>query len=137
MKIPIIVVDDDSTDRYIVRRRLSRSAVFGEILEASTGAEFLTEYFDEAPIETSADTPLLVLMDINMPRMNGFETIAELDRRRSDGKGPKKVDVFMYSSSESEEDQFRADSMPLVKGYIVKPFDEEDISRIEHYYSAS
>lgn len=135
IKIPVIVVDDDSTDRYIVGRQLSKSALFGEILEASTGVEFLDKYTDRLKSANNDETPTIVLMDINMPLMNGFETVAELQRRLASEIQRSKIDIFMYSSSAREEDKSRSENFALVKGYIVKPFEQDDITWMENFYS--
>ena len=136
VKIPVVVVDDDKTDRYIARRVLSRHEEFDEVMEAPTGQVFLEEYFNGSGSVDLDGRTLLVLMDINMPRMNGFETIEELERRMDEGRGPERVAVLMFTSSNSPEDRARAEALRSVKGYVVKPLDGEAAqTMVNAYYS--
>ena len=131
--IDVAVVDDNEFDRYIVRRRLSRSDVFGEVSEAADGDEFLADMYAEDVCPTLRP-PLLVLMDVNMPRKDGFDTVEEIQDRMSAGKGPESIVVMMYTSSDNPSDKSRADELSTVKGYIVKPFDDAAIDQIKHIY---
>lgn len=133
-KIPVVVVDDEDVDRYIVKRRLSKAEDFGEVLEAPTGDAFLEEFFNGRKIELPPDVPLLVLMDVNMPGRNGFETIEELQRRMERGRGPGSVVIMMFTSSQNPKDQERAKQFAVVKGYIFKPLDDAGVEKIRELY---
>lgn len=134
--IPVVIVDDEETDRYIARRRLSRTGEFDPVYEASTGAEFLEAFFNGHKAGDTGDAALVVLMDINMPMMSGFETIEEVERRMQAGRGPGSVDILMFSSSDSPSDRARAATLASVKGYIVKPLDDGGIDKIRALYAA-
>ena len=134
-KIPVVIVDDEEADRYIVRRRLAKSEDFEQVIECTTGDEFLEQFFNgHGGIDPSS--PLLVLMDINMPRMGGFETIEELQRRMAEGRGPKSVVIMMFTSSDNENDRARADALSSVKGYVLKPLDDDAVEDIVKVYNA-
>ena len=124
MNVPVVVVDNAETDRYIARRKFSRSTGFGEILEYHSGGDFI-----ENPPEPG-NAPIVVLMDISMPGKNGFEVIdAFLARHHS--KGAQENFIFMmYTSSNTEADREQAASMTAVSGYIQKPLDNQDIDHI-------
>lgn len=133
-KIPVAVVDDEVVDRYIVKRRLSKTKDFGDVMEMTGGKELLEVFFNDQPGAPSQDLPLLVLMDINMPQMNGFETIEEMQRRRADGHGPESIVVMMFTSSNNPSDRERAENLDLVKGFITKPLDDSGIEVIRALY---
>ena len=133
-KIPVVVVDDNKVDRYIARRVLSRHEEFDEVEEVSAGHTFLDSYFNGAESVEPDNRTLLVLMDINMPRMNGFETVEELERRMSEGQGPQKIAILMFTSSNSPEDRARAKAYESVKGYVVKPLDSPTAQSIAEIY---
>ncbi|WP_176695386.1 response regulator [Phaeobacter sp. B1627] len=135
-KIPVIVVDDETIDRYIVKRQLAKCDDFEQVLEVATGGEFLEAYFSEPRLTTQQSKPLLVLMDINMPQMSGFETIEELQRRMDVDSGPDSVVILMFTSSNNPEDRAKAESLPTVKGYVVKPLDEGGVETIRELYYA-
>lgn len=134
--IPVVIVDDGEADRYLVRRRLSKSGQFDELIEVTSGDRFLEEFFgDNAPVYTG-ETPLLILMDINMPGRDGFQTIEEAEVLIAEGRGPANALVLMYTSSLNERDQERARQMTIVKGYLPKPMRNDSIDFIREMYES-
>ncbi|MFK7963116.1 MAG: response regulator [Burkholderiaceae bacterium] len=136
MGIPVVVVDDDETDRYIVQRRLTKTDDFSPVVEFTAGDEFLAAYFNGYRPPEDADQPCVVLMDINMPRMNGFETVVEMQRRMAEGRGPETVVVMMVTSSNNPADREQAKQHALIKGYMTKPIDETGVNQIRELCSA-
>lgn len=133
LKIPVVVVDDQEVDRYLVKRHLKRDGNFGELVEMTTGEVLLQRFFSEPTTET--DEPLLLLVDINMPGLDGFETIEEMQRRMDEGMGPKNVVVMMITSSGNLKDRNRADQLGVVKGFISKPLDQKGVQQILDQYN--
>lgn len=129
MKIKsILVVDDGEDDRYIVRRQLSQIEPEWEIFEASHGKDaidFLTD-FDQKRLEYADKfPPTLILLDINMPVMDGFEFLEQFDELRKDQQYESVV-LAMISSSNRDEDRQKAEAYPFVKGFIEKWPDSSD-----------
>lgn len=136
MNIPVIVVDDQEVDRYLIKRRLANFEDFCELLEATSGDRFLEDYFNGNPIKIKNEKPLLVLLDINMPGRDGFQTIEEIQKRTAEGLGPSSLIVLMFTSSCNERDKERAEEISIVKGYISKPLDNDDIPYIRDIYNS-
>lgn len=134
IQIPVVIVDDGEADRYLVKRRLSRSSEFCELMEMPSGDRFLDEFFSDKPMVYSEQLPLLVLMDINMPGRDGFQTVEEVSLRMANGRGPGSVVVLMYTSSLNVRDQERASEYNIVKGYLPKPMRNESIDFIQRTY---
>lgn len=134
--IPVAIVDDEDADRYIARRKLTKAGEFDPVYEASNGSEFLEAFFNGKKTDFGQGQPLVVLMDINMPVMNGFQTIEEIQRRMEAGRGPDCVDIIMFSSSTDPDDRARAEGLKSVKGYLVKPLDDAGIAKIRALYPA-
>lgn len=122
MTIPIIVVDDEETDRYLVKRVIKSLAIDAKLVEYDDGSAFVEVIRDierkNAEIG-SPPPPALVLLDINMPRMNGFEVLEEMNAILGDTETV--MLVTMYSSSNHAEDRADAEKYSFVKDYIVKP----------------
>ncbi|MEM7246464.1 MAG: response regulator [Acidobacteriota bacterium] len=119
----LLIVDDDPGDALIAKHYLEKSGRYEHVLTASDGREALQLWENH---ETSrqehggAFPPLIVLLDINMPRMNGFEfleALAELPQPEVTASF-----VVMVTSSEHGPDVERASIFPRVKDYLVKPF---------------
>ena len=134
MKIPVVVVDDQEVDRYLARRCLSKVEDFDELIEVSSGTRFLEQFFSNGSSSFSANESLLVLMDINMPGLDGFQTIEEVQYRMLKGLGPSNVVFMMFTSSDNQQDRDKAGMLDMVKGYLSKPIDEDSIRRVRDLY---
>ena len=134
MRIDVVIVDDDELDRYVAKRRLAKFDEFGQIEEASSGDDFLENHYADTTDTQIPPAPLLVLMDVNMPRLNGFETVHKLEQRIAEGRARRSVVVMMYTSSNNPQDQEQADTIDLIKGYVLKPLNSQGVNRILELY---
>ncbi len=137
MQIPIVVVDDTRSDRYIARRRLARHPDFSDIIEFATGYEFLDGFFVPPVSEQVNDRKVVILMDINMPRMSGFETVRELRSRLGIEDASMRTVIMMFTSSDNPADHQMAAEIDIVRGYIVKPLDDAGVDQILKIYNAA
>lgn len=130
MSIRIVVVDDDQVDRYLVKRALDASSIDAELHEFDAGDHFLDVMtVDQKRQEEFGDTPppILVLLDINMPRMTGFEVLERLEASRV---CDQIIVVTMYSSSSHAKDRADASKYSFVKDYAVKPITAEKLQEL-------
>jgi hypothetical protein len=138
MTIPIVVVDDDKVDRYITRRIVKEADVGGEVVEYKSGDEFLAAIGDaqrQAAEGGEPMAPMLVFLDINMPRMNGFEVLEAIKQELPEtAKGDGCMVVMMFSSSNHAKDKAEALSYDFVKEYVVKPLTKERLQELVAKY---
>ncbi|MEM6640863.1 MAG: response regulator [Pseudomonadota bacterium] len=130
-KIRILLIEDDEVDVESVRRSFMRHRIGNDIAVAGDGIAAL-EWLRgrEQDFETR---PLIILLDINMPRMNGLEFLREL---RTD-PALRDLVVFVLTTSADEKDIFAAYDLN-VAGYMLKTevgdgFTEA-IRLIDHYW---
>jgi len=109
--VTILVIDDDRVDVMAVKRALRHSGLEGRMLVAHDGMEALTMLRDGSTVQH----PYLVLLDLNMPRMNGIEFLKEA---RHD-PALKSAVIFVLTTSRAEEDMKKAYEHNIA-GYIVK-----------------
>ena len=107
----IILVDDDEIDARIVKSAFEKQRIANPLIVARDGIEAL----DILRSETNQAGPLLILLDLNMPRMGGIEFLDEL---RADPLLRHHV-VFVLTTSKADEDKFAAYERH-VAGYLVK-----------------
>ncbi|GAA3999533.1 response regulator [Hymenobacter fastidiosus] len=111
----ILLVEDDQMDIMNVQRELRKHDIVCPLHIARNGREALHLLRGDGE-QPKISKPTVVLLDINMPRMNGLEL---LDTLRSD---PEFVglNVFIMTTSDLETDRLKAQQL-AVSGYIIKP----------------
>ena len=127
---PILLVDDDTVDVMMVSRAFKEIGVNNALEVRSDGEEAL-DY-----LRHTDALPCLILLDLNMPRMNGLEFLAEI---KSD-ETLKCLPVIVLSTS-SEQGEIRECFKMSVAGYVVKPADYrmflEYIKTLDSYWTMS
>jgi CheY-like chemotaxis protein len=118
---PIVLVDDDEEDQDIVKEALRDSQVYYPVLSFRNGLEVL-EY-----LRTTSDHPFLILCDINMPRMNGFELREEILR---DLFLARKSIPFIYLSTSGSRFEVEKAYELMVQGFIIKPSSYEKLKDV-------
>ncbi len=113
-QISILVVEDDEIDTEALTRFFRKQNINNKIFYASNGIEALDILRGESNKE-KISPPYVILLDINMPLMNGVELLAEL---RSDEKLKTSI-VFMLTTSPREEDKRITYSLNAA-GYFLK-----------------
>ena len=125
----VFLVEDDEIEAEAVHRAFYKLGIDNPICTARDGFEALKVLRGEANKEITP--PILILLDINMPRMNGHEFLAELrqDSVLSDTK------VFVLTTSESQKDMDRAIDMNI-EGYLSKENGLEQFETVRSTLSA-
>ena len=128
---PILLIEDDRVDVMTVKRALGDLKVTNTLCHSVNGEDAL-EYLRD----NSNEQPCVILLDLNMPKMNGIEFIKAV---KAD-KVLKKIPIVVLTTSANERDV--AESFEFsIAGYIVKPADYkkfvEAVRIISHYWTLS
>lgn len=130
----LLIVDDNEADVFLTRRFLEKSGCFSYIFSAAGGEEALELFVDYQKAQSEHPgrfPPLVILLDINMPRMNGFEFLEAFEKLDSDATGqPGPSVVLMLTSSNADRDRERAGEFPSVRDFLVKPITVETANAI-------
>lgn len=111
----ILLVEDNEVDVDMLRRGLRKIDVQGDFVRARDGREAL-DFLSDYPAQEALAHPFFVLLDINMPRMNGHEFMSSL---RQDPK-ISNTRVIVFSTSDNPKDVTQAYKQNAI-GYVVKP----------------
>ena len=124
--INILLVEDDTLDVMDARRTLDRMDILYKMHVVKNGEDAL-EYLSEIK-QAGADKPDIILLDLNMPKMNGIEFLTHI-RQMEEWKETK---VFIITTSEEREDKELSQGLG-VSGYIVKPLKFNNPSSIDSF----
>jgi CheY-like chemotaxis protein len=113
-RISILLIEDDDVAAESVERSLRQYKVDSPVVWAEDGTIALEILRGQHPTKTIS-SPNIILLDLNMPRMNGFEFLQEV---RADKQLERSV-IFVLTTSDSETDRNRA-YHEHIAGYIVK-----------------
>ncbi len=128
---PILLVEDDNVDAMTVKRALKQLNVTNQLVHKINGEEAL-EYLKAE----SNGKPCVVLLDLNMPKMNGIEFLKIV----KDDVELKSIPIVVLTTSQEQQD--KVDSFKLsVAGYMLKSVDYqkfvETISMVNLYWTLS
>jgi CheY-like chemotaxis protein len=123
----ILVAEDDANDIFFLRRAFQKAEVKCQIIDVPNGQEAIEYLQGKPPYDNRADYPLpqLLLLDLKMPLMSGFDVLEWLQRR------PELADLpaLVLSSSAHEEDVARAQRLGA-RNYHVKPSDLTQLTQL-------
>lgn len=123
--IGILHVEDDAVDAMVMERALKKCDISYTLYQARNGLEALDMLRGTNGKEKIQPTPKIILLDLNMPKMNGIEFLREL---RAD-QVLRSISVFIMTTSSDERD--RSDAFDLnVAGYMIKPISLENYTNI-------
>jgi CheY-like chemotaxis protein len=124
---PLLVAEDDDDDFFFLRRAVRQASLENPLLRFRDGAE-LIRFLDQIPVAElgpAERATWLLLLDITMPVVNGFEVLKWLGTR----KGLPKVKPIMLSGSYRPDDIQRATRLGAID-YLVKPITAEMLATI-------
>ena len=128
----VLLVDDDDTTNYLNQTLLRRMAIADAVLVAGNGQEALDLLHRHCASAASPTCPALVLLDMKMPLMNGFEFLQAYTRCRPTDN-PAAV-IIMLTTSLNPRDVAQLHGLPI-SGYLTKPLTRDKITQVllEHF----
>ncbi|SFA76479.1 response regulator [Algoriphagus aquimarinus] len=113
----ICIVDDDDIYQFMVTKTLESLGLAKKIIAFSDGEEALN--FMVENLNNENELPDIILLDINMPIMDGFQFMEEYVKLIP--KVSKSIVIYIVSSSVDPVDIERAKNISAISGYIIKP----------------
>lgn len=109
----ILLIEDDELDVISVERSLSKINMNTKLHTAYNGIEAISMLRGEGKLSRLPD---IILLDLNMPKMNGLEFLTELRKdKRFDS-----IKVYVMTTSNEEQDRVTTEKLNI-SGYIIKP----------------
>lgn len=122
----VLLVDDDAITNFIHTVILEKSKSARRI-KAVLGAEEGLTYLQECILKQD-DLPVVILLDINMPVMDGWEFVEAFSRLPEEVQN--KIHLFFLTTSSDPVEIERARNKKVIAGFLNKPLDMETLDRI-------
>lgn len=122
-KKAIWIVDDDAIYQIIVNKIIQRSEMFSAISSFKNGRDAIDNLHHAVAI--NGDLPDIILLDINMPIMDGWEFMEAMALVKPNLS--KEIVVYIVSSSIAIEDKNKSKSYENILGYLSKPITVNDL----------
>lgn len=124
--IQVCVIDDDEVFQYTIFHTLETHKSVDKIMPFTDGAEamhYLNEHIDDL-----SKLPDIIFLDINMPVMDGYTFMNQYIKLIA--KIPKKIKIYILSSSVDLADFEKTKKIKEVSNYIVKPIKDNQLTKI-------
>ncbi len=133
----ILLVDDNAATNLVHHKIILKSGITDHVFVCRSGEEafdFLIGCNAETDISAKArKMPDLILLDINMPGMSGWDFMEEYEQINLIGYEPM---IFMLTTSYNPDDNFKADAHEYVQGFLNKPLTIDMLKRVvERYFN--
>ncbi len=121
----VLIVDDSETEQFLYKYLIEAFQPETEILSAYDGLEAMEL------LEGLEKKPDCIFLDINMPRMNGFEFLEAY----SEKYGHEHIILTMLTSSTQAKDKEKAMAYECVTDFFLKPLTEDDLKKVSEMTS--
>lgn len=123
----LCLVDDDSIFRFLTQSVIKHTNLVNQVKAFANGLEAL-DFLKDGARQNPQDLPEVILLDLTMPVMDGWEFLEEYDRLHT--RFRKKIPLYVVSSSISPADIEKSRAMNTVTDYIVKPITKDKVMDI-------
>jgi CheY-like chemotaxis protein len=127
----ILVIDDDDVFIFLAKNTVHKLYPNLTFLSFADGERAL-QFFNENSIKED-ELPEIILLDINMPYLDGWGFMNEFNKIMANIN--KKVLVYIASSSNSKSDYDKALNLQGIAGYVVKPILKDDFKKLIEAYT--
>lgn len=130
MKINFMLIDDNKIDLFINKKNIEKLAINSGI-KTFNGAKSALVYLSNSIAKAGLPLkfiPDIILLDINMPEMNGFQFLDALNELNSTKM--YNIKIYMLSSSTHQEDIKEASDYHICHGFITKPLTIKSLEKI-------
>jgi two-component system response regulator len=113
----ILIADDEADDQFMLKRALQKAKMENQVMVFDDGEDLMNFLHGTSGACATVNLPAILFLDLNMPRMTGFDVLAALTQ----GGFTNRVVPIVVSSSDREEDMERAMRLGAVAYHVKFP----------------
>lgn len=117
----ICIINDDDVYAFIVKKSIIKLSICNNVTTFVNGEDAFNSFKNNLN-----NLPDIILLDINMPVMDGWEFLNEFEALNIE----KKIAIYIISAHISEEDNFKANNNTLISGVLEDPTDTDTLLKI-------
>ncbi len=122
----VCIIDDDSLYTMLLKKKLEKMELCRNVQSYPNGENAILTI--KQSLSDNGHLPDVILLDINMPIMNGWEFMEEFIKLLPEIE--KKISIYISSSSIAIEDKMKASSYHAIQSYLTKPIESETLINI-------
>ena len=122
----ILLIDDDVIVNSINKKLIENLNKFDSV-EIKSNPELALEFF-ESQIKNNKNLPGVILVDISMPEIDGFEFIDSVEEILDENNIEEIPSFIMLSGSKYKRDFEKFDKSPIIKNFLMKPLNKEELN---------
>ena len=115
------IIDDDKIFVFVLKKILAKNENFNQVIDFRNGEDVL-----EMLLDKNNQFPDIILLDINMPVIDGWQFLEEIEKLPNKDQ----LNVFIMSSSIDTNDIEKSKSFSTVKDFISKPINNEKLNKL-------
>ncbi len=124
----VCIIDDDNIYINLVSKILKLRKLSDSVIVFKNGKEALDFFQDTLKNQKNVELPQIILLDINMPVMDGWQFLDEFSKIRD--RIHDKMNLYVVSSSIDSREIERAKSIDIVCDYLTKPINLKDFDKV-------
>lgn len=119
------MADDDDDDYLLTKKALKESRLLNTLVRVRDGEELMDYLHERGDFSEGVKRPGVILLDLNMPRMDGREALREIKSHESF----RSIPVVVFTTSKAEEDVYRSYQLG-VNSFITKPVTFDNLTAV-------
>lgn len=128
----VLLVDDNPSTNFLNKKLLAEIAPETTVFEIEDAMDLLQFLKNEKKSKSGCPKPGIIFLDINMPKMDGFEFLMEYEKLKEDIK--KDILIVILTTSIWSKDKKMAFDSEYIYDFVEKPLTQEKYARIESFY---